>query len=91
MAIKHLNIKVLGFVQGVGFRWFAKKEAERLRLAGFARNEPDGSLYLEIEGEEEKLHEFIAWCSKGPPSAEVKDIRIFWSDELTNFRGFMIK
>jgi acylphosphatase len=68
---KHFNIKVSGRVQGVFFRASTKSKAEELAIAGFVQNEPDGSVYIEAEGEEEKLDQFIAWCKRGPELAEV--------------------
>lgn len=59
MEIKHLNIKIYGQVQGVFFRASAKEEAEKLGVKIFPRNETDGSVFIEAEGEEEKLKKFV--------------------------------
>ena len=48
--IKHFDITVQGKVQGVWFRDSTMKEAKRLGINGFVRNEPDGSVYVEAEG-----------------------------------------
>lgn len=61
--MEHLNITIKGVVQGVFFRKSAQEEAYRLRIAGFVQNESDGSVYIEAEGMEEDLDEFIAWCN----------------------------
>lgn len=74
MAIKRLKIKVFGRVQGVFFRHSTRREAEELGLSGFVRNEPDGSVYLEAEGEEEQIQKFLGWCRKGPLLAKVEKI-----------------
>ncbi|WP_431293764.1 acylphosphatase [Pedobacter sp. P26] len=50
--MKHLNIKVTGKVQGVGFRETTKIIANQMMVNGFVRNEKDGSVYIEAEGEE---------------------------------------
>jgi acylphosphatase len=68
---KHFNIKIAGRVQGVFFRASTKSKAEEFSIAGFVQNEPDGSVYIEAEGEEEKLDQFITWCKRGPELAEV--------------------
>lgn len=73
---KHLNISIYGKVQGVFFRATAKKEAEKLGIKILAENKPDGSVYIEAEGEEEKLDEFIKWCRIGPSLAEVQKILV---------------
>lgn len=44
-----------GEVQGVGFRYKATQVARELKLTGFVRNESDGSVYMEVQGIEEKI------------------------------------
>ena len=87
---KHLNINISGFVQGVTFRQSAKTEADKLGLSGFAKNLPDGSVYIEAEGEEKKLEEFLAWCHQGPNFAKIEDVHIE-QGPLKNYQGFTIK
>lgn len=84
---KHLNIKISGRVQGVFFRNFAKEKAEQLRITGFAQNEPDGSLYLEIEGGEDNLEKFVEWCGDGPDLARIEKVEIT-EGTLKNFQEF---
>ena len=69
-----LAIHVQGKVQGVFYRRDAGHEARHLGLAGFVRNEPDGSVYAEAEGPENQLGAFIRWCRKGPPHARVESV-----------------
>lgn len=88
--MKHLNIKISGRVQGVFFRVSAKDEADKLNLKGFARNEQDGSVYIEIEGEEKKLEKFLAWCHEGPNLANVESVKIE-EDKLKDFSNFSVK
>lgn len=85
--VKHLNIKISGFVQGIFYRATVKEEAEKLNITGFARNESDGSVYIEAEGEEKNLDEFVAWCHKGPPLAKVEKVTTE-KDSLKNFPSF---
>ena len=85
--MKHLNIKIYGLVQGVFFRANAKKQADKLNITGFARNEPDGSVYIEAEGEEHNLNEFLKWCNIGPSMANVEKVEAS-EDNLKNFKEF---
>jgi acylphosphatase len=71
---RRVRIRVHGWVQGVFFRASARDEARRLGLAGFARNEPDGSVLIEAEGEAEAVDRFVAWCRHGPPDARVSSV-----------------
>ena len=82
--MKHISITVTGKVQGVYFRAFTEKEAQRLNLTGFVRNEPNGDVYIEAEGEETNLNQFISWCQTGSPKAVVKDIKVTEG----NMKGF---
>jgi len=72
--MKRFAITVTGQVQGVSYRKGAREQAIRLGLAGFARNEPDGTVYVEVEGPEPQLQEFLAWCQTGSPSAIVESV-----------------
>ncbi len=67
-------VTVTGKVQGVFFRDTARREARRLGLTGFARNDPDGSVYIEAEGDEDSLRQFLWWCSKGSTQAKVTNV-----------------
>ncbi len=78
--IKHYNITVSGKVQGVFFRVFTQKEAKRLHITGFVRNQPNGDVYMEAEGEEALLQEFVGWCKKGSPQSIVKAVNIQEAD-----------
>ncbi|HKP96542.1 MAG TPA: acylphosphatase [Fibrobacteria bacterium] len=86
----HYDIRVSGKVQGVFFRASARAEADRLGLRGFVRNEEDGSVYAEAEGERENLDEFLQWCRKGPPHARVEGVKAS-TGEAKGFRGFHVR
>ncbi len=62
---KQYEIIVYGRVQGVGFRYAAQAKARLLRLRGWIKNLPDGSVKTVIKGEEQACREFIQWCRTG--------------------------
>jgi len=64
-------ITISGRVQGVGFRYFLLHQARKLDIKGFAKNLPDGSVYVEAEGSREMLDVFIEFCKTGPMRARV--------------------
>jgi acylphosphatase len=64
------KIHVNGYVQGVGFRWTAVREAKKQGITGFIKNMSDGSVYIEAEGSRNQLRAFIEWCKKGPGYVE---------------------
>ncbi len=81
---KHYSITVTGTVQGVWYRASTQRQAEELGLKGFVRNQPDGSVYLEAEGDENALETLVTWCWEGPPRAEVDQVTV----REEKWRGF---
>lgn len=65
---------VSGRVQGVGYRWFAQRAAERLALVGYAANLPDGRVEVVAEGEPHALEEFAKALARGPSAAHVTGV-----------------
>ncbi len=65
---------VSGMVQGVGFRWFVARHARSLGLSGYARNLPDGSVEVVVEGAEESLPELERLLQAGPANAQVDQV-----------------
>jgi acylphosphatase len=63
--------RVTGQVQGVNFRAAAAREARRHCLTGWVRNERDGSVVIEVEGDPAAVEAFLDWCAIGPPAARV--------------------
>ena len=82
------KIHVRGYVQGVGFRWSAAREAKNLGITGFVKNLSDGSVYMEAEGSSAQLKLFTEWCKKGPGFVESVDIE---SSPAANYQDFRIE
>jgi acylphosphatase len=87
--VKHFSILIRGRVQGVFYRASAKEMAMQLGIKGIVRNEEDGSVYIEAEGEEDALNQFISWCRKGPPRAMVTDVHVE-EGSINNYSSFRI-
>ena len=87
--MKHINIQIYGQVQGIFFRASAKEQADKLGIVGFAQNQPDGSVYIEVEGEENKLDAFLKWCHNGPSLAQVEKV-VVTEGKLKNFLQFAV-
>lgn len=88
--MRRLMVKVSGRVQGVFFRHTARARAEKLGLSGWVRNEADGSVRITVEGEEPRLQQFLAWCRRGPPLANVEKAKSEWRDAMGEFTRFEI-
>ena len=68
------DVTVRGVVQGVGFRFHCLREAERLGVRGWVRNERDGTVAGHFEGTAEAVDALVAWCRSGPACARVDEV-----------------
>jgi acylphosphatase len=68
------SFNVRGLVQGVGFRYFALRQAQALGLRGWVRNLPDGSVEVVAEGPDADLDVLEARLREGPVSSHVRAV-----------------
>jgi acylphosphatase len=80
MAEVAKHVRVIGRVQGVFFRAWARDEARSLGVSGWVRNCDDGAVEAHLEGDPEAVGEMIELMREGPPSAEVHDFRVETAD-----------
>lgn len=88
--MKHLNIRIRGRVQRVGFRFRTMEAAYKYGVSGIVMNQDDNSVYIEAEGEEVALEKFQAWCHTGPLGAKVEAVEIT-DGPLKHYTSFEIK
>jgi acylphosphatase len=88
--MNRLRITVQGRVQGVGFRRFAGRIAQALGVAGFARNERDGSVTIEAEAPPAVLTAYLAELQRGPRFGRVDALETI-AIAATGSRGFTIE
>jgi acylphosphatase len=69
-----VRLSIRGRVQGVGYRWWAIREARRLGLDGWVRNRHDGSVEVLAVGLAVAIETFIEACRHGPVGAMVAEI-----------------
>src|SRR5260370_31841370 len=86
-----IRLIISGRVQGVGFRFSAYDEANRLGVAGFVRNLPGGEVEVIAEGPREVLKMLASWAHRGPPSARVTDVREEWLHFTREFNEVRIR
>ena len=89
--LRQLRMMVSGRVQGVGFRFTARDEAQGLGLKGWVRNRPSGEVELVAEGREDVLKMLAAWAHLGPPAAQVSRVHEEWSEYTGQFADFRIR
>lgn len=86
-----VHVFITGYVQGVGYRWFARQQAARLGLTGFARNLPDRRVEIVAQGPRESLECYVEALRRGPEGASVDDVEVRWERIERAFDGFTIR
>jgi acylphosphatase len=74
--------RVTGMVQGVTYRATAQREARQRGLTGWVRNEPDGAVLIDVEGDPAAVDAFLGWCAQGPPGARVARVETTAADPV---------
>ncbi len=86
--MKHCALSITGKVQRIGFRFSAMQVAYKYNIKGFVKNE-NSHVYIEAEGEEDTLNEFISWCRKGPLGSRVDNVDLK-EGTLKHYKSFDI-
>ncbi|MCX6249640.1 MAG: acylphosphatase [Bacteroidetes bacterium] len=88
--MKNVKLRIYGKVHRIGFRFSAMQKAYHMGVNGFVQNVDDGSVYIEAEGEEENLRNFMDWCKVGPLGARID--KILMEDGIVrNYTSFDIR
>lgn len=88
--MRHYNIIVKGKVQRVNYRVNAQAKAQSLGLTGLVKNLHNGDVYIEVEGDDDKINQFIDWCYVGSPLSKVIEV-ISEEHPLKNLETFELK
>jgi acylphosphatase len=70
------RLRIMGRVQGVGYRAWALQEAARLGLRGWVRNRADGTVEALLIGADDAVAAMIEACHEGPFAARVREVRV---------------
>lgn len=89
--MKTLRIIVNGRVQGVYFRAYTQKQAIKLNINGYVKNQSNGSVEIIATGEQKNLDGFIEWCHKGPMLAKVSHVAVTNYSLAEKFKQFEIR
>ncbi|PSO02462.1 hypothetical protein B9Q10_01310 [Candidatus Marsarchaeota G2 archaeon ECH_B_SAG-E12] len=90
MAVFALKARVWGVVQGVGFRAYARSLANSLSLSGYAKNLPDGSVEIFVQGKRGTIDAFISHIKNAPPPILVQKISTQEVKPDETVKGFKI-
>ena len=85
------EIVVNGLVQGVGYRYFVVREAQKLGLKGFTQNLYTGEVLTVVEGEKAIIDDVIKKLKVGPIHAFVKSCKIDWQEPKNEFTEFEVR
>ncbi len=82
---------VHGRVHGVGFRWFVEREAHILQIAGWVRNNPNGTVEVLAMGTAEQLAGLRSRLQEGPRAARVDKVEHFDAEPVTGIKSFQVR
>ena len=68
------HLRITGRVQGVGYRYALKSEAQAHGIHGWVRNCRDGTVEAVVQGDAQAVEQILAWAKRGPPAARVAEI-----------------
>ncbi len=85
-----IHARIHGRVQGVGFRFFVQAQARRLGVAGWVRNDFDGSVEVTCEGPADRVQRFVKRLHEGPPGARVDRVDFTNIEYQGIYRSFNI-
>lgn len=87
---KRVEVIIFGYVQGVSFRYYTLREAERLHLNGWVANQYDGTVKVVAEGSQESLQDLTSFLLQGSPAARVNHIKTDWFNATNEFSNFTV-
>jgi len=85
------HLRLVGYVQGVGFRYATADEAARRRISGWVRNLDSGGVEAVFEGPRPAVEDLVRWCQRGPSGAWVRDVKVIWDEPLEGLATFDIR
>jgi acylphosphatase len=88
LADVRLTAWVHGYVQGVGFRWWARSRALELGLVGFASNRPDGRVLLVAQGQRDACQRLLDLLESGKTPGHVDKVVAEWTEPGDSLEGF---
>lgn len=84
-------LTITGRVQGVSFRYYTMEKARELGISGYVKNKPDGTVYVEAQGETSAMDQFVKWCHQGPSFARVDKVAVEEGSRRSDFGQFEIR
>ena len=90
-SARAISAVVRGRVQGVAYRYTTQRVGERLGLAGWVRNERDGSVSVRAQGDSAVISRFLDFLEEGPPAARVHTVAVNEVPIDPHLAGFTVR
>jgi len=87
---RRAHVWITGRVQGVFYRAYTRDAAQLLRVTGWVRNLPGGSVEAVFEGDADQVEKMIEWCYEGSPLSRVDRVEVVDEAYTGDFDGLMI-
>ncbi len=91
MSIARAHVRIRGSVQGVGFRYATRSEANARGLTGWVRNLDTGEVEAVFEGPQQAVDEMVKWCREGPPGSWVRHVSVVADEPQEGLVEFEIR
>jgi len=91
ISVQARRYLISGRVQGVGFRWFVEREAHILQIAGWVRNNHDGSVEVLAMGTREQLAGLRSRLQEGPRAARVDNVEESAAEAVSGLNSFQVR
>lgn len=88
--MRAVRVIVHGDVQGVGFRYFTRGQAQRLGILGWVLNRPDGTVEAWGQGPPEQVEAWLAAVRRGPEGSWVRELQVF-EESSQELAGFVVR
>lgn len=89
--MKQVEIIVSGKVQGVFYRHYTCKQADKLGILGYVQNLVNGDVKIVAQGEESQVDQLITWAKSGSPNAQVQNLYWVSVENLDRFSKFTVR
>jgi acylphosphatase len=89
--MQRAELTIKGKVQNVGYRQFARIQAQKYKITGFVKNMPDNTVKIVAEGDKDNLSLFIRECRRGSFMSRIDDVQVAMGEAKGEFDTFLVE
>ncbi len=86
-----VHARVQGRVQGVFFRDYTQRQAQKLDIKGWVKNMPDGSVETILQGDASQVKRMLEWLENGSPQSRVEHVAVSQMDDAESYASFEVR